>query len=1006
MTTNANAREVFAGGGEMGALMRATDWSKTKLGPVESWPSSLKTMLGAVLGSRFPMLLWWGPEFLQLYNDGYRSILRDKHPGSLAAPAAQVWAEIWDVVGPMVKGVMEGGPATWTEDLQLFINRGGLAEETYFTFSYSPVPGDDGRVGSVLNTVQETTVKVQSERQIRMLHDLSARAAEAKSEEQAYRIATEVLAANELDLPFVLLYVTNEKADGARLVGLTGTSGWQDYEGPAKPASILISERTGEATWPVGEVIETAREVIVADLAGHFGALPMGSWGARPERAILLPLSRAGQSTPYAILVAGISPHRAFDDRYQRFFRASADLITAVIANARAYEEERKRAEKLAELDAAKTAFFSNISHEFRTPLTLMLGPLEDCLSQTTPALPPEQRTRVGLAHDNALRLLKLVNALLDFARLEAGRLRANYGPLDVAGFTAELAGMFRSAVERADLRLVVDCPPLSQPIWVDRDMWEKIVPNLVSNAFKFTLVGEIAVRVREEDTRVVLEVADTGVGIPADELPRVFERFHRVAGNAGRTHEGTGIGLALVHELVSLHGGEVTVDSAVGRGSTFRVALRKGFAHVPPELVAQDAVDAHAGRDAAAHVAEAERWTGAALGPFGVESARAEIAAAGVTGPGSGDGVGDGVGRAKPYVLVVDDNADLRAYVAGLLSSRYDVSVSVDGQAALESVAARRPDLVVSDVMMPRLDGFGLLRALRADPFSASVPVILLSARAGEEAAIEGLDAGADDYLVKPFSARELLARARTHLELARARRAWIAELERANAELNAFSYSVSHDLRAPLRAIDGFSQLVLKEYGAILDDRGRHYLERVRAGTGRMAELIEDLLGLSRISRAPLRRETVNVSALARQIATELARREPARAVDCAIAEGLSAEADGSLVEVVLENLLGNAWKFTAKCPQARIALAREERGGESWFCVRDNGAGFDMAYADKLFAPFQRLHHSSEFEGTGIGLATVQRVIARHHGRIFAEGAVDEGAAFFFSLEGARV
>jgi signal transduction histidine kinase len=996
--SGANAKELFAGGGEMGALMRDTDWSKTELGPIEGWPSSLRTMLGAVLGSRFPMLLWWGPDLLQLYNDGYRSILRDKHPASLAAPAAKVWAEIWDVVGPMVNGVMAGGPATWTEDLQLFINRGGLAEETYFTFSYSPVPGDDGRVGSVLNTVQETTAKVQSERQIRMLHDLGARAAEAKSEEAAYRIAAEVLSANELDLPFVLLYVTNDKADCASLVSVSGAGGWQDYVGPAKPASILIDGGASAETWPVGEALRTAREVIVEDLAGRFGPLPLGSWSARPERAIVLPLSRAGQSTPYAVLIAGISPHRAFDDRYQRFFRASADQAMAAIANARAYEQERRRAEKLAELDAAKTAFFNNISHEFRTPLTLMLGPLEDCLAQTTPALPPEQRTRVGLAHDNALRLLKLVNALLDFARLEAGRLRASYAPLDIAGFTAELAGMFQSAVERADLRLVVDCPPLSQPVWVDRDMWEKIVPNLVANAFKFTLAGEIAVRVREDDTRVVLEVADTGVGIPADELPRVFERFHRVAGNVGRTHEGTGIGLALVRELVSLHGGEVTVDSAVGRGSTFRVALPKGFAHLPPELVAQAPADARGGRDAAAHAAEAGHWTGGALGLSDAKLARPEIAATGVTGPASGDVVE----RTRPYVLVVDDNADLRAYVAGLLAPRYEVSVAVDGQAALESVVARRPDLVVSDVMMPRLDGFGLLRALRAEPASASVPVILLSARAGEEAAIEGLDAGADDYLVKPFSARELLARAHTHLELARARRAWIAELERANAELDAFSYSVSHDLRAPLRAIDGFAQLVVKEYGATLDDRARHYLERVRAGTGRMAVLIDDLLSLSRVSRAPLRREMVNLSALARQIATELARREPARAVDCAIAEGLMAQADGSLVAVVLENLLGNAWKFTAKCARARIVLAREERGGESWFCVRDNGAGFDMAYASKLFAPFQRLHPSSEFEGTGIGLATVQRVIARHHGRIFAEGAVGEGAAFFFALE----
>src|SRR5262245_37047564 len=188
--------DLFAGAGEMAALMRATDWSRTRLGPVDQWPQSLRTMLGVVLGSRFPMLLWWGPDLLHLYNDAYRPILRDKHPASLGAPAAEVWAEVWEVAGPLAKSVQAGGPATWTEDWQLFINSGAMAEETYFTFSYSPVPGDSGGVGGLLNTVQETTAKVQSERQIRMLHDLAARAGDARSVAGAFLAAAEVLGSN------------------------------------------------------------------------------------------------------------------------------------------------------------------------------------------------------------------------------------------------------------------------------------------------------------------------------------------------------------------------------------------------------------------------------------------------------------------------------------------------------------------------------------------------------------------------------------------------------------------------------------------------------------------------------------------------------------------------------------------------------------------------------------------------------------------------------------------
>jgi signal transduction histidine kinase len=361
----------------------------------------------------------------------------------------------------------------------------------------------------------------------------------------------------------------------------------------------------------------------------------------------------------------------------------------------------------------------------------------------------------------------------------------------------------------------------------------------------------------------------------------------------------------------------------------------------------------------------------------------------------------------ARPRVLLVDDNADLRSYVQGLLSPRYDVTTAADGVEGLEAARARLPDLVLSDVMMPRLDGFGLLRELRADVWTRSVPIILLSARAGEESAVEGLGSGADDYLVKPFSARELLARVRTHIELARDRRAWAAELERINRELEAFSYSVSHDLRAPLRAIDGFSKALLLDCPEGLDDASRHYLERIRAGIERMRRLIEDLFALSRIQRSAVNLERVDLTRLAEEVARELAQREPERKVAVEIARGLSARADRHLLTIVLENLLGNAWKFTSKVCDPEISVGRADpqhgRDGQDGpaFFVRDNGAGFDMAYADKLFAPFQRLHRPGDFEGTGIGLATVQRIVSRHGGRVFASSEPNRGATFYFTL-----
>jgi signal transduction histidine kinase len=305
---------------------------------------------------------------------------------------------------------------------------------------------------------------------------------------------------------------------------------------------------------------------VVENLRQRFqSAVPPGSWSDPPNTAVVIPIPSSMASEPVGVLIAGVSARLKFDAYYRDFLELARTQVSTAIANARAYEEERRRAEALAELDRAKTAFFSNVSHEFRTPLTLMLGPIEDALAEGD--LPGRTRERLEVAHRNSRRLLKLVNALLDFSRIEAGRVEAAYEPVDLAAFTAELAGVFRSAVERAGLEFVVDCQPAGEPVYVDREMWEKIVFNLLSNALKFTFDGRIEVSLRRLDGdapggSVELTVSDTGTGIPEDELPRLFERFYRVKGASGRTYEGSGIGLALVRELVKLHGGHVRVRS------------------------------------------------------------------------------------------------------------------------------------------------------------------------------------------------------------------------------------------------------------------------------------------------------------------------------------------------------------------------------------------------------------------------------------------------------------
>jgi len=751
--------EVLAGGGAMGALMRSLDWTATPLGPVESWPQSLRTSVSICLTSRFPMLIWWGPELVMLYNDAYRPMLgTTKHPMSMGQRGRDCWPEIWDVIGPMLVGVRATGEATWSDDQLLLLDRNGYVEECYFTFSYSPIRDESG---GVFTAVTETTSRVLGERRLRVLRELADRTAGAKTAADACALAAAALGGNPAAIPFALLYLLDPDGRAAHLAGMTGLAAGASIT--SQHVDLVEGADVAEG-WPLARVARTGQAALVDDVAARFGPLPAHAGVAAPSSALVMPVAQAGQDGVAGFLVAGVNPLRALDDDYRGFYDLVAGQIATAVADARAYDEERKRAEALAALDHAKTTFFSNISHELRTPLTLMLGPIEDALADRTEALTPPQRERLVIAHRSSLRLLKLVNTLLDFSRIEAGSARAAYEPVDLAAYTAELASGFRSAVERAGLRLLVDCTALPTPAYVDRDMWEKIVLNLLSNAVKFTFEGEIAVTLRQVGDGVELEVRDTGTGIPAAEIPHLFERFHRVRGAQARTHEGTGIGLALVQELARLHGGTVRVVSAIGAGTTFTVTLPLGAAHLPADRVVDAPAALTIAPKATPYVEEVMRWLPDTLDTSGAPPSDGVMP--------KPDGGQDGVGaEPPPRILLADDNADMRDYLARLLGARYSVRAVADGEAALEAALAWAPDLVLSDVMMPRLDGIGLLRALRAAPQTRTTPVILLSARAGEDAAVEGLDAGADDYLVKPFAARELLARVRTHVELARLR-------------------------------------------------------------------------------------------------------------------------------------------------------------------------------------------------------------------------------------------
>lgn len=749
----------LSGGGEMGKLIRAMDWSSTPLGPLDTWPQSLRTAVSLCLSSTFPILIAWGPHDIQIYNDAYRPICGAKHPESMDQDFRICWATALPVVGDAFDRAHQG-EGTYIRDQRMFLDRYGYLEEAFMTFSFSPIRVESGEVGGVFHPISESTDKVLGARRTAALRELATALGKCLSIDDLCQGLEQRHTAMELDLPFMLFYQL--EGDVLQRRGMAGIAA----DSALAPASVRLDDAQ---VWPFAQALAEQRMVQVDDLAVRFGPFVAGPYEEAPVQAVILPVTVAGMEQPFGFVVAGVSARRALDAEYQDFYALLGGALSTAVSNVLVYLHEQRKAEELAQIDRAKTAFFSNISHEFRTPLTLMVGPLDDALADQAEPLGPAQRKRLEVTHRNSLRLLKLVNALLDFSRIEAGRAKASFVATDLAGLTEDLASVFRSTIEKAGLRYEVQALPLPEAVHVDRDMWEKIVFNLLSNAFKFTFEGSITVRLEPFEGRVRLSVTDTGSGIALDQQARVFERFHRIDNAHGRTYEGTGIGLALIQELVKLHHGQIGVHSVPGAGSTFFVEIPFGTAHLQADdVIRADAVAISQDRQPGqAFVEEAQAWLPAATTALlaGTVADAPPGAAPGAPLPHEG--------TQAVRIVIADDNRDMREYLQRLLGGYAEVQVCADGEAAWKAVHASPPDLVLSDVMMPVLDGFGLLARIKNDAHTREVPVILLSARAGEEARIEGIAAGADDYLVKPFAATELMIRVKSQVDAARRRKA-----------------------------------------------------------------------------------------------------------------------------------------------------------------------------------------------------------------------------------------
>jgi len=877
----------------------------------------------------------------------------------------------------MLQTVMEKDEGTYSESQLLIMERNGYPEETYYTFSYTPITGDEGGTAGMICFNSDDTEKIQGERQMRTLMQLGSRLTDSRSSQDVFKRTLRVLNDNPQDFPFVQFRMVGEEAE-------------------------LFHDCETAVIYRKPQVVE--------DIDKRVANLTKGAWEIVPHTGVLLPIFHPATREAYGYLVVGINPYRLPDQKYIAFFSLVLDQITNSLADLHALEAERQRSEALMEIDRAKTLFFSNISHEFRTPLTLLLGPIEDVLSD--PDAKEVNRYRMGVAYRNVLRMQKLVNTLLDFSRIEAGRMDAKFTRVDIVAFTRELASSFRSAVERAGMQLQLSSGPITEEVYVDVDQWEQIMLNLISNALKYTQEGSIAVHLEQAGDQLLVHVRDTGVGIPEDQLTKIFDRFHRVESIEGRSQEGTGIGLAMVKELVRMHHGTITVTSQLGRGSTFTIAIPFGRKHLPADRIVEPSIVGL--KYAESFVTEAMKWL-----PSADDDTDPRM--------GADEDVSTNIARDGGTVLLADDNADMREYVQRLLARQFVVITATDGEDAYSKVLQYRPDLLLTDVMMPRLDGFALLEKIRSNPRVRHMPVIILSARAGEEAKVEGLATGADDYLVKPFTARELLARVEANIRLARSRSEHANLLEQevkrqttvlrelnvtllqSNEDLQQFAHVASHDLKEPVRKIRTFSNRLQEEFGKMLPEKARIFLSKIEQSTQRIVMMIDGVLAYSTLNGSEQAIEPIDLNTIVAYVEADL--ELPIAEKKATLIRGALPQLEGApvLIYQLFYNLINNSLKFSRPdTPPAVVIVANilhgqnvEQDGEIVELVFRDNGIGFDQEHADRIFNTFARLHARDKYEGTGLGLALCRKIVERHHGSISAAGEKDRGATFTIRL-----
>jgi signal transduction histidine kinase len=732
----------------------------------------------------------------------------------------------------------------------------------------------------------------------------------------------------------------------------------------------------------------TARQTILC------GVLSVGSY-------IAINLIQHGQTTHVFVILQPI------------FFMIGAVTITAF---AKIEEEQTRRKnlllriqiekanEDLKELDNAKMRFFANVSHELRTPLTLILGPLEAILQGKQDQ---DVRPLLQAMEANARRLLRHVNALLDFAKIDAGKIECNYEYDNLGKILQDLSVAARPHLLNRKIDLVLEGVESLPDMILDVDKVETMAANLLSNAIKFTPDGgRITIRALEKDELVWFEVEDTGIGIPEEKLDAIFERFHQVDDTSNRNREGTGLGLAMVKQLAKIHAGKVSVRSRLGEGTTFCVELPK---RPDSKLLERRRI---IGRRREDQISYARTVALISAGLEDKSESNKETLLSDVLESrfGNHEEISQRIRSMAPpdaqKVLVVEDNPDLRIFIASNLADSYRVEMAGDGVEGL--VIARRwaPDLIVSDIMMPRMDGYEFTRQIRMDPSLSQVPVILATAKSGGEAVAEGLEVGANDYIAKPFELRELKARVSAQLRARRLERN-LNERESRLAAIGQMTSAIVHDLKNPLSAIIGFAQIARQD---IQSGKGAEMvtqdLEPVISEANRLSRMISEVLDFARGSSMDLNLISTELPVYLEIICQPLKQKLATMGIELILRHDsgvdLRVKVDNDRLMRVFENLIQNAQEAILAGNQAPGGkhIWVTTRGNERSVTVRiaDDGPGIASEMITSLFDAFAT---GKKRSGTGLGLSTVRNLVIAHGGEITVEPRSAEGGAAFLLI-----